>query len=56
MTRPASIRRYLRHLGEPTEPPALAPARAPPYFKSLALRRKLGELPGQSTQGDLFGA
>ena len=30
----AGIRRYLRWLGEPTEPPILAPARDPPFFKS----------------------
>ena len=56
VTQPANIRRYLRHLGEPTEAPPLAPARDPPYFKSPALRRKLGELPGQPAQDDLFGA
>ena len=53
VTQPAN---YLRHLGEPTEAPPLAPARDPPYFKSPALRRKLGELPGQPAQDDLFGA
>ena len=56
VTRPASIRRYLRYLGEPTEAPPLAPARDPPYFKSRALRRKLGDLDGPPAQGDLFGA
>jgi hypothetical protein len=29
---PAGIARYLRSLGEPTEPPPLGPARGPPYF------------------------
>jgi len=30
ITEPQSVRRILRHLGEPTEPPPLQPARAPP--------------------------
>jgi hypothetical protein len=30
ITDPQSVRRILRHLGEPTEPPPLQPARAPP--------------------------
>jgi len=56
LTRPASIERYLRHLGEPTAPPPCAPARDPPYFKSRALRRKLGESEACPAQGELFGA
>jgi hypothetical protein len=44
--------RYLRWLGEPTEPPALAPSRGPPFFKSRAIRRRLGEPP----QAELFDA
>ena len=48
----AGIRRYLRWLGEPSEPPALAPARGPPFFQSVALRRKLGE----PVQAELFDA
>jgi hypothetical protein len=43
-----SIARFLRHLGEPTEPPVRAPARGPPYFSSRAARRT----PAQ--QGELF--
>lgn len=35
-----SIVRYLRHLGEPTEPEPLAPARGPPYYQSRVLRRR----------------
>lgn len=35
----AGIERYLRWLGEPVDPPALAPARDPPYFKSRVIRR-----------------
>ena len=46
LTAAASIERFLRHLGEPTEPPPLAPARGPPFFKSRVLRCKLGELDG----------
>jgi hypothetical protein len=46
------IRRYLRWLGEASEPPALAPARGPPFFQSVALRRKLGE----PVQAELFDA
>jgi hypothetical protein len=48
----ASIQRYLSWLGEPTEPPALAPARGPPFFKSRAIRKKLGE----PFQAELFDA
>jgi hypothetical protein len=51
-----SIERYLRHLGEPTEPLPLSPARGPPYFKSRALRRKLGELDAPREQMAMFGA
>lgn len=40
----ASIERLLRHLGEPVDPPLLSPARGPPFFRSPAVRRKLGEL------------
>ena len=50
----ASIERYLRHIGEPVEPPPLAPARDPPFFKSRSMRRKLGELP--APQPAMFGA
>ena len=39
-----NIERMLRHLGEPLEPPKRSSARAPPYFKSKALRRKFWEL------------
>ena len=47
---PEGIARYLRYLGEPTEPPPLLSARAPPYFQSRALRRRPAE------QGELGGA
>jgi hypothetical protein len=48
----ASIRRYLRWLGEPSEPPTLAPARGPPFFKIRVIRRRLGE----PVQAELFDA
>jgi hypothetical protein len=41
VTEPGSIARYLHHLGVPTDPPPLAPARGPPYYQSrLVLRRR----------------
>jgi hypothetical protein len=46
----AGIERYLRWLGEPRDPPTLAPARDPPYFKSQVIRRRLGE----PAQAELF--
>ena len=36
---PKSVARLLRHIGEPREPPARAPARAPPYYKTAVIRR-----------------
>jgi hypothetical protein len=45
VTRSESIARYLAALGEPTDVPARSPSRGPPYWKSVALRRKaLGEV------------
>lgn len=35
-----SAARFLRHRGEPTEPPARAPPRDPPYFKTFVVRRR----------------
>jgi hypothetical protein len=43
VTEPKSIRRFLRGLGEPTEPPVREPARGPPYWKSRVLRRAAGD-------------
>jgi hypothetical protein len=43
VTSVGSITRILRHLGEPSEPPARAPARGPPYFATRAARRKPAE-------------
>jgi len=48
----ASIERYLSWLGEPIEPPTLAPARDPPFFTSRIIRRRLGE----PVQAKLFDA
>jgi hypothetical protein len=39
VTEPKSVARYLRALGEPTEPPARAPARGPPFWKGSVLRK-----------------
>jgi len=36
----ASIGRFLRHLGEPTDAPPMSPARGPPFWKSRVLRQK----------------
>lgn len=47
---PAGIARYLRHLGEPTEPPPLGPARGPPYFTTSVRRR------GPEPPADFFAA
>jgi hypothetical protein len=35
-----SIARYLKKIGEPTDAPARAPPRGPPYWSSTVLRRK----------------
>ena len=43
VTDPKSTRRFLRGLGEPTEPPAREPARGPPYWMSRVLRRAAGD-------------
>jgi hypothetical protein len=48
----AGIERYLRWLGEPTDPPLLAPSRGPPFFKSPVIRRRLAE----PVQAELFDA
>jgi hypothetical protein len=48
VTAAQSVARILNHLGEPTEPPARAPARGPPYFASRAERRP------PATQRELF--
>ncbi len=39
----AGIDCWLVWLGEPTDPPTLAPSRGPPWFKRVVIRRKLGE-------------
>ncbi len=44
VTEAASVRRFLRGLGESTDAPARAPARGPPYWRSRVLRRVVGEV------------
>jgi hypothetical protein len=44
VTEAASVRRFLRALGEPTDTPTRAPARGPPYWRSRVLRRAAGEV------------
>jgi hypothetical protein len=44
VTEAASVRRFLRGLGESTDAPARAPARGPPYWRSRVLRRAPGEM------------
>jgi len=51
-----SIERLLAHLGEPTEPPPLSPARGQPFFKSRAVRRKMADLHAPPGQVEMFGA
>ena len=50
-----SIERLLSHLGEPTELLLLSPARGPPFFKSRAVRRKMGELDAPQARLEMFG-
>jgi len=60
ITKPSSIQRFLRYLGEPTDAPTRSAARDPPYFASRAVRRKLGALDpppsSRQRQGELFSA
>jgi hypothetical protein len=51
ITDPPNVARFLRHLGEPTEPPPRAPARDPPFWQSRVLRRRHEE---HSAQRELF--
>ncbi|HJX64996.1 MAG TPA: protein kinase, partial [Polyangia bacterium] len=48
--KPENIVRFLKHLGEPTEPPPLAAARAPPYWQARELRHR------PQAQTELFDA
>jgi hypothetical protein len=50
VTKPESIERILRSLGEATELPPLSPARGPPYLRSRVFRRK----PDDVEQRELF--
>jgi hypothetical protein len=47
ITEPKNVARFLRHIGEPTDPPPRAPARDPPYWTSRVLRRRHHEQSGQ---------
>jgi putative transposase len=51
ITEPPNVARFLRHLGEPTEPPLRATARDPPFWQSRVLRRRHHE---RSAQMGLF--
>ena len=44
VTEAASVRRFLRALGESTDAPARAEARGPPYWRSRVLRRAAGDV------------
>lgn len=48
VTAAQTVTRFLHRLGEDPDPPPIAPARRPPFFTSPALRRRLGELDGDS--------
>jgi hypothetical protein len=48
--KPENIDRFLKHLGEPIEPPPLAAARAPPYWQARELRHR------PQAQAELFDA
>jgi len=57
VTAAQSVARFLRTIGEDPNPPPVAPARAPPFFRLPALRRAAGELDeAMSGQMELFGA
>jgi hypothetical protein len=57
VTAAESVARFLRNIGEDPNPPPIAPARAPPFFRMPALRRSAAELSaGTSAQMELFGA
>ena len=43
VTDPRSIKRVLRHLHEPTDPPVREPARGPPFWQSRVLRRSASQ-------------
>jgi hypothetical protein len=48
--KPENIARFLKHQGEPTEPPPLAPPRAPPHWQARELRHR------PQAQTELFDA
>jgi hypothetical protein len=53
LTSPASLRRLLTRLGEPTVAPSRAPARGPPYFATRVVRQALGVARGQVEMFDV---
>jgi hypothetical protein len=56
ITAAQSVERFLRHIGEPTEPPTLSPARGPPFFQTRVVRRKFGEADDDARQQEMFSA
>jgi hypothetical protein len=50
VTEPKNVERFLRHLGEPTEPPPRAPARDPLYWHGPVLRRRHEQQSAETTQ------
>ncbi len=52
ITKPQSVARFLLHRGQPTQPPARAPPRDPPHFKTLVVRRR--PVSDSSQQQELF--
>src|SRR5690606_9596636 len=54
VTDPKSVARFMRHLGEPLEPPARAPAKDPPFWQSRVLRRRHERHAEQAAQLGLF--
>ncbi len=52
ITDPTQVARFLHHRGELSEPPARAPPRDPPYFKTLVVRRR--QQTETSSQRELF--
>ena len=45
MTEPSTVRQILQHLGEPTQPPRFAPARAPPLWAAVTAAPPEGNAP-----------
>ena len=56
ITAAQSIERFLRHIGEPTEPKTLSPARGPPFFKTRVVRRQFAQTDDDARQEEIFSA